>query len=161
MKTKLINDTYLKDKRYKIFPDRDTLQKEYDSGKTFRELAVQYGMTHKTMLKKAKIIGIIPRHAGKSQQPINKNKMIKHRIKHAAIKVNDIVYIGHRHHNCFAVISECGVNFKLPNIILTQGFVDEGGNFWDRKDSLVIAKHFNQIVKKHSPLDQLMSEDLY
>lgn len=84
---------------------------------------------------------------------------MKSPIKHSAIKVGNIVYVGHRHHNCFAVIHDCGVNHKIvPSV---QGFVDEDGSFWDRKEALAIATHFNQIKEKHNPKDQLVSEDLY
>ena len=82
---------------------------------------------------------------------------MKHPIKHSAIKVGNIVYVGHRHHDCFLVMHNCGVN-KIGNV---QGFVDESGAFWNRKEALAIATHFNQIRKKHNPLDELTSEDLY
>ena len=41
-----------------------------------------------------------------------------------------------------------------------QGFVTENGYFVDRKTGLLIAEYFNQINIKHSPIDELMSEDL-
>ena len=80
-------------------------------------------------------------------------------IKHAAIKINNIVYVGHRHHDCFRVIHECGVNHKITDKI--SGFVDENGQFWNRKEALEIANHFGQVKKKHHPLYELLSEDIY
>lgn len=82
---------------------------------------------------------------------------MKSPIKHSAIKVGNIVYVGHRHHDCFLVMHNCGVS-KIGNI---QGFVDEDGVFWDRIEALAIATYFNQISEKHNPQDKLMSEDLY
>lgn len=80
------------------------------------------------------------------------------RVIHAAISAkNGIVYVGHRHHDCFATMAACGVS----HIGATQGFVDAIGQFLTREMALQNAIANNQIIKKHSPSDKLMSEDLY
>jgi hypothetical protein len=79
------------------------------------------------------------------------------KIKHAAIIKDSIIYIGHRHHDCIRVMAECGVSAK--NCI--QGFVTNYGGFVTREYALEIATNANQIIKKHRPLDKLMSEDIY
>lgn len=45
-----------------------------------------------------------------------------------------------------------------------QGFVDQWGNYFTRKEALIIATHAGQINtrrEKTAPLDTLFSEDLY
>ncbi len=79
-------------------------------------------------------------------------------IKHAAIKFNNIVYVGKRHNHCIAIMVECGLPIPIRGI---QGFVDNKGNFLDRKQALEIAQRCGQIKKKHHPKDELMSEDIY
>jgi len=79
-------------------------------------------------------------------------------ILHAAIRANNgIVYVGHRHHNCFAVMAACGVDHRFA----IQGFVDTDGTFHTRERALKIAQENNQIKAKHPPLDKLLSEDIY
>ena len=80
------------------------------------------------------------------------------KIKHAAVKDGPLVYIGHRHCDCFAQMDKCGLKNHDGRI---QGFVDEKGKFLNRFEALEVAQKFNQIVTKHPPLDQLLSEDLY
>jgi len=80
-------------------------------------------------------------------------------IKHAAIKKDGIVYVGSHHAHCISVMAECGLSFPVTKDA-EQGFVDEAGNFLDRVSALEVAQAFGQIVKKHHPLDELMSEDL-
>jgi len=80
----------------------------------------------------------------------------------SAILLNDIIYIGHRHHNILHSAEERGLGFgglKLGE----QGFVDENGNFLTREEAL---KHF--IESKQIPFrgkfthrTMLFSEDLY
>jgi len=78
-------------------------------------------------------------------------------IKHAAIRKDSIVYVGYRHHNCIAVMVECGITSRDS----IQGFVDNDGVFLDRYEALLVAMDAKQIIKKHSPKDRLTSEDLY
>lgn len=45
-----------------------------------------------------------------------------------------------------------------------QGFIDQWGEYWNRKDAFIIAYHagqVNTIRKKGAPYDTLFSEDLY
>jgi len=44
-----------------------------------------------------------------------------------------------------------------------QGFIDNKGNFLDRKEAYIVAKEANQIIKKTGPenSEELYSEDLY
>lgn len=78
-------------------------------------------------------------------------------IKHAAIRQGGIVYVGHRHFNCFAVMRECGIS----HIGAEQGFIDGSGQFHSRAEALKIAEFHNQIIDKYPPYDKLMSEDMY
>lgn len=79
-------------------------------------------------------------------------------IKHAAIKQNEIIYVGKRHHNCIAIMIECG----LPKPITgEQGFVTDKGDFVSREEALKIAAANNQIIKKHGMSSELYSEDIY
>lgn len=75
----------------------------------------------------------------------------------SANKVNNVLYIGKRHFNCFASMAESGVS-KIGAI---QGFIDTNGIFYDRYQALEVAKKFSQIIVKHNPQDQLMSEDIW
>lgn len=64
------------------------------------------------------------------------------------------IYTGKTHSDCFR---------KAPKGYLRngiQGFVTEDNQFVDRFTALEIAEYYNQIVKKHPPYDQLMSEDM-
>lgn len=45
-----------------------------------------------------------------------------------------------------------------------QGFIDQWGEYWNRKDALIIATHagqINTVREKGAPFDTLFSEDLY
>lgn len=42
-----------------------------------------------------------------------------------------------------------------------HGFIDQFGNFLDRKEAYVIANSNNQIIRDHEHTDQLYSEHLY
>lgn len=72
----------------------------------------------------------------------------------SALKQSDNVYVGKRHSDCF-IQCERGV---LRNA--EQGFYTEKKKFVNRAKALKIARHYNQIVKKHPPYDQLLSEDI-
>ena len=75
------------------------------------------------------------------------------KIKCAALKLGDKVYIGKTHAHCFAQDKK-GV---LRNA--EQGFLTENGFFVDRKLAVKIAEYFKQIRVKHPPEDELYSED--
>lgn len=83
------------------------------------------------------------------------------KIAHAAIKTDQgVVIVGKRHHNCIAIMVECGYPTPVKG---TQGFVDSSGCFVDRADALIIARDAGQLEgrKKHGPSNILFSEDLY
>jgi hypothetical protein len=81
-------------------------------------------------------------------------------IKHAAIRKDGIIYIGHRHPHCIRVMVECRVS-KPVTKDAEQGFVTDEGVFVDRQEALKIAIENNQIITKHGAKDELYSEDLY
>lgn len=76
------------------------------------------------------------------------------RIVCAALFHNNCIYMGRAHAVIFPM-EPIGVLRCAP-----QGFVTENGFFVNREVGLYIAKYYNQIDKKHRPLDELMSEDL-
>jgi hypothetical protein len=79
--------------------------------------------------------------------------MNNERIKCAALKQGDDIYIGRYHGEIFR---------QRPIGELRhaeQGFVTHDGRFVDRIEGLRIAEEAGQIVKKHNPQDQLLSED--
>ena len=78
-------------------------------------------------------------------------------IKHSAIKKDNIVYVGKRHHNCFATMAECGVN-KIGAI---QGFVTDTGEFLTREEAAKHALDCGQIKELKFPSGKLYSEDSY
>ena len=72
----------------------------------------------------------------------------------SAIRKNHLIYCGENHSECLR---------GAPRGYLRdgeQGFLTESGVFVDRKLGLEIAIYFKQIVKKHNPMDELLSEDL-
>jgi hypothetical protein len=78
----------------------------------------------------------------------------------AAILQKDsrIVYVGHRHNDCFLLMREQGVSYKYS----IQGFVDTEGNFLDRKEAYLKAIEYGQIKEGCKPYSQMLaSEDLY
>lgn len=76
------------------------------------------------------------------------------RIECAALRKNNEIYRGKTHSDCFKQ-RPMG---ELRNA--EQGFVTEKNFFVNRKIALRIARYFKQFTYKHSPLDELMSEDL-
>jgi hypothetical protein len=72
----------------------------------------------------------------------------------SALRQDGKVYSGKCHADCF-MQEDKGI---LRNA--EQGFITYNGVFVNRKQALKIAKHYNQIKQKHSPEDELMSEDL-
>jgi len=82
------------------------------------------------------------------------------RILRAAVKVDDVLYIGRRHCNCFDAMRRFNISVE-KRVGAVQGFVDGHFKFLTRAEALVIAKQHNQIIKKHPPEDVLLSEDIY
>lgn len=76
------------------------------------------------------------------------------RIVASALRLNDKLYKGKTHAECF--VQEPKGVLRLAE----QGFITDNGIFVDRKQALKIAKHYKQIKKKHPPKNILMSEDL-
>ncbi len=86
------------------------------------------------------------------------------RIVCAAIRFGDFVICGARHYDHFM---HDVMNRTHPiNISDTrgeQGFIDNKGNFHDRKTAFIIAEANGQIIKKsgNPASKELFSEDLY
>lgn len=72
----------------------------------------------------------------------------------SAIRKGDVVYIGSTHADC---LKQAPLG-ALRNA--EQGFLTDTRLFVNRKKALKIAKHYKQIVKKHPPYNELMSEDM-
>ena len=72
----------------------------------------------------------------------------------SALKKDDKLYVAKRHSDCF-VQCEKGVLRGAE-----QGFYTEKRKFVNRKKALKIARHYNQVIEKHPPYNQLLSEDL-
>lgn len=77
------------------------------------------------------------------------------RIVCAALLHDNCIYMSKKGHYSIFPMEPIGVLRKA-----IQGFVTENGYFVDRELGLSIAEYFNQINIKHSPKDELMSEDL-
>lgn len=79
----------------------------------------------------------------------------------------EVIICGHRHydmvmHSQINMIKQGGIDLVRSGHI--QGFIDNRGNFHDRKAALVIATaagQINRVRAKTPPEDQLFSEDLY
>ena len=76
-------------------------------------------------------------------------------IKCAALRKGNKIYIGKCHADCFIQESK-GILRDAE-----QGFITEDNVFVSRKLALQIANYYNQIICKHSPEDELFSEDLF
>lgn len=75
-------------------------------------------------------------------------------------KKNEFSFIltGKRHSDCFKSLQDIkGDKYALCNEI--QGFIDEGGNFRNRKIAYIIAVRNGQIKEKEDK--RLFSEDLF
>ena len=76
----------------------------------------------------------------------------------SAIKQNNIIAIGKRHHNCIMTL------FEITNtkpVLGEQGFVDEKMNFYDRERAGKHAIECGQIKELRSSDTDLYSEDLW
>jgi hypothetical protein len=80
------------------------------------------------------------------------------RIKCAAVwnRATGNVYEGRHHAECLQKAAAAGE----PRHHNHQGFVTEEGVCVNRFEALAIAETAGQIVKKHPPMDRLLSEDL-
>ncbi len=77
---------------------------------------------------------------------------------------DDIVVTGVRHYDALMHPVVKSLNLRQRAVREIQGFVDQYGNFYDRREALVIATEASQINirrPKTQPLDRLFSEDLY
>ena len=80
------------------------------------------------------------------------------KIASAAIRKDGIVYPCWAH--TFLEIKR--MNLHAPDDVMKhaeQGFVTSTGRFVDRVEALSIAYNAGQVIHKHHPLDELMSED--
>lgn len=78
-------------------------------------------------------------------------------IERAAILLNEEIHTGRRHCNIIHGLAIKG--FKIP-IKGEQGFIDNNGNFWTRKEAAKIALNNGQIKELNWP-PLLYTEDLY
>lgn len=80
-------------------------------------------------------------------------------IKCAAIKSKGKIFIGHRHPDIIRDMKKSGIKWNPDEV---QGFVDEKGKFYNRKDAL---EHFKKCGQKSVSgklrKNALYSEDLY
>ena len=72
-----------------------------------------------------------------------------------ALLHNNCIYMSKKGHYAIFPMEPIGT---LRNA--SQGFVTENGYFVDREIGLIIAKYYNQIDIKHTPVNILFSEDL-
>ncbi len=88
---------------------------------------------------------------------------MKRRIVCAANKHHQLIVLGVRHFDdrMRDVMEELSIPTKSPKWI--QGFVDNRGQFHDRRSAFKIAQAAGQIVKKTGcvEIEELYSEDLY
>ena len=75
----------------------------------------------------------------------------------------DIIVIGLRHFDQIMRDQIGAFNRSLRRPFWTQGFIDNQGNFLNRKEAYIIAKAANQINRKEGGYqgDELFSDDLY
>jgi hypothetical protein len=75
------------------------------------------------------------------------------------VKQTDIVVCGRRHHNCFAIIAQLGVDLKsIREGRIVEGFMTSTNKFLDRKEAAKLALKACQIETEKKIL---YSEDLY
>lgn len=79
-------------------------------------------------------------------------------IKESAIFFKGKVYTGRRHCDILCDESLPSRGYLRSGF---QGFITDEGIFLDRYEALTVASKCNQLIWKHPPYDQLMSEDLY
>ncbi len=76
----------------------------------------------------------------------------------ACVKYNDRLYTGFDHGECFRKLNED--NTIIVHSEIEQGFVDNDGNFVDRKQAMIIAKESGQLTYE-TDKKTLISEDLH
>jgi hypothetical protein len=84
------------------------------------------------------------------------------RIVCAALRKDGVLIVGPRHFDRVMIdqIERMGLDMRQAE----QGFIDQGGEFLDRRDELAVATGANQINwcrPKTNPVTELFSEDLY
>jgi len=81
----------------------------------------------------------------------------------SAIRYKGIVYPGRRHNNCIITINSIfGFNnTKDSGGFKEQGFIDEKGNYYDRKRAGIHAIKCKQIKELKYHKTDLFSEDLW
>jgi len=80
------------------------------------------------------------------------------KIKFAAVRAGNHIITGETHSECLQISHRAG--FPRPDVIFGQGFLTTKWRFVLRREALQIATREGQIVEKHNPQDQLLSEDL-
>lgn len=83
----------------------------------------------------------------------------------ACVRYNDRLYTGFDHGECFKKLNEDNTieqsTFtKIVHSEIEQGFVDNDGNFVDRKQAMIIAKESGQLTYE-TDKQTLISEDLH
>lgn len=90
--------------------------------------------------------------------------MLKEKILCAAIDYNGTIICGHRHGDCYDILSKLAPHIKndqLPGR-QNQGFLTSDNRYVDRKEAWIIAKKNNQIAYGLESSDEiLISENLY
>lgn len=79
------------------------------------------------------------------------------------LKPDDIgyhIFTGKNHGEIIGLFAHFGIKM-VDRHDETSGFLTTKFRFVDRQEALKIAKENNQIVYKHQPIYELMSEDLY
>lgn len=84
----------------------------------------------------------------------------------SAIKVNDMIFRGHRHCHCFAAVNDklswSRTREQIGKLHKEQGFITSKNRFVDRVEALEIATNSGQVIDKSLVRGgQLYSEDLY
>lgn len=79
----------------------------------------------------------------------------------------DLIICGHRHGDCFEIITQLCNSWRDKNIKQIQGFMNHKGEFLDRKEALKHTIECGQLSETHRyyredhNIDELYSEDLY
>jgi hypothetical protein len=76
----------------------------------------------------------------------------------AAVKRNDMIVTGKRHCDCIKDAVRI-YDWDIPIHSHEQGFVDEDGNYYNRKEALEVAISNGQVPKNFKQV--LSSEDLW
>lgn len=79
----------------------------------------------------------------------------------------DLIIYGHRHGDCFEIITQLCNGWRGKNIKQIQGFINHKGDFLDRKEALAHALECGQLSAHNKwyqtdhNINELYSEDLY